>query len=489
MPIIIDGTDTLVRLLVIMSRKKDKKEYKIEEQELPFITILVPAHNEEKIIHRCLNSIKAQNYPHHKMEVIVIDDGSKDATFLKVAEQMHTNYSNGKNRSNQYLKINNNHISVPNRFNGEIKLLANGHSGKPKALNSGLKHMNGSDLVATIDSDVVLSPDAIKNTAIAFIKNKNMGAATGNIEISWGMIEERDSSGNIVLDETGEIKLKQLNFSEKLLAKCQFLEYLDSFRLGRQYQSILHSTYILAGAFSVFRKNVLLESPLYKTQTVSEDFDLTVDFHKKQIHVGYIPDAKAYLEPIINWDDLYSQRARWSRGQLEVCAVHKEIIGNKDYGTVGWLGIPQMLLTDHTLSFPRIIWLFLLLFFPAFGYSPYVITNAIILMYLFYTALCFFQTFCTYLIVDEETRNQIKETFPLCFVLPLYRMIVFYFRMSGYLLTLKEPPSWSVKGPIGNMKTEADKIRKLVPNFSVLKFQSAFKEKIKLGFNLFINKL
>jgi cellulose synthase/poly-beta-1,6-N-acetylglucosamine synthase-like glycosyltransferase len=66
MPIIIDGTDTLIRLLVIMSRKKDKKEYKIEENELPFITILVPAHNEEKIIHRCLNSIKAQNYPHHK---------------------------------------------------------------------------------------------------------------------------------------------------------------------------------------------------------------------------------------------------------------------------------------------------------------------------------------------------------------------------------------------------------------------------------------
>jgi cellulose synthase/poly-beta-1,6-N-acetylglucosamine synthase-like glycosyltransferase len=423
------------------------------------------------------------------MEAIVIDDGSKDATFLKVAEQIHTNYSNGKNKNKQYLKINNNHISVPNRFNGEIKLLANGHSGKPKALNSGIKHMNGSDLVVTIDSDVILSPDAIRNAAIAFIKNKHMGAATGNIEISWDMIEERDSIGNIVLDESGRIKSKQLNFSEKLLAKCQFLEYLDSFRLGRQYQSILHSTYILAGAFSVFRKDILLESSLYRTQTVSEDFDLTVDFHKKQIYVGYVPDAKAHLEPTIDWDDLYAQRVRWSRGQLEVCAVHKEIIGNKDYGTVGWLGIPQMLLTDHTLSFPRIIWLFLLLFFPFFGYSSYVITNAIILMYLFYVALCFFQTLCAYIIVDKETRGQIKETIHLCFVLPLYRIIVFYFRMSGYLLTLKEPPNWSVKGPVSNIKTGINGIKKLVPNFSVLKFQSAFKEKIRLGFNVFINKL
>ncbi|MBI4744156.1 MAG: glycosyltransferase [Actinobacteria bacterium] len=459
----------------------------IEESSLPFITILVPAHNEEKIIHRCLNSIKTQNYPHHKMEVIVIDDGSKDDTFLKVAEQIHASYSSTKN--NQYLKINDNHIPVPDRFNGEIKLLANGHSGKPKALNSGVSHMNGSELVVTLDSDVVLSPDALKNTAIAFIKNRHMGAATGNIEISWDMIEERDSNGNIVLDENGKIKSKQLNFSERLLAKCQFLEYLDSFRLGRHCQSILHSTYILAGAFSVFRKDILLESPLYKTLTVSEDFDLTVDFHKKQIHVGYIPDAKAYLEPIINWDDLYSQRARWSRGQIEVCAAHKEIIGNKDYGTVGWLGIPHMLLVDHTLSFPRLIWFFLFLFFPAFGYSPYVITNSLIIIYFFYVALCFLQTLSAYFIVDKETKNQIKETLHLCFVMPLYRIITFYFRMSGYILTLKEPPVWKVIGPLANMKTEADKIKKLVPSLPVFKFQASFKEKIKMGFNVFINKL
>lgn len=480
MPIIIDGTDTLLRLFVVLIWGRDFKEHKLKDADLPFVTIIIPAYNEEKIINRCLNSIKVQNYPHDKMEVIVIDDGSHDATALEVASHIngtngngkngkdgisgngalngHPNGANGKN-GNGYVKINGEHIPLPKEFNGSIKLLSNGHEGKPNALNAGIRHMNHSDLVITMDSDVVLAPHTIRNAAAAFVENPQMGAATGNIEISSDILEERDKEGNLILDKEGRIVTKKLSFSETLLARCQFLEYLDAFRLGRQFQSLIHSTYILAGAFSIFRKEVLAESPLYRSHTVSEDFDLTVDIHKKQIHVGYIPDAKAYLEPIISWDGLYSQRVRWCRGQLEVCGVHREIIGNRVYGPIGWFGIPQMLVVDHTLAFPRLIWTFLLLFFPLFGYPPRTIATAIFFMYLFYVGLAFLQTMSAYFIVDDDTKKQVEKTLSFCFVLPIYRLVTFYFRMSGYLLTLKEPAQWKVEGPINALKKRANGLK------------------------------
>lgn len=520
MPIIVDGVDTLLRLFVVLIWGRDFKEHKVADKELPKVTVLIPAYNEEENIARCLNSIKIQDYPHEKLEVVVINDGSTDATAERVMNHIidaaangngyyngqngnyngngHFGSDGGKNNGNNgngingklppgvystrdlkngnngyknsvdggpkngntfnrngsndngFLKINGDQIPVP-EFNGDITLVSNGHVGKPEALNLGVKHMNHSEIVITIDSDVVLAPHAIRNMACAFVENPDMGAATGHIEISTDILEERDEYGNLVLDENGHLITKKLTWWQNLLAKCQFLEYLDAFRLGRQFQATLSSVYILAGAFSAFRRDVLESSPLYRPRTVSEDFDLTVDIHKTGHRVGYVADAKALLEPVAKWDHLYSQRVRWCRGQLEVCGAHQDIIGNRKYGPVGWFGFPQMLIVDHTLAFPRLIWTLLILLFPLFGYPVGTIALAVAFMYMFYVGLGFLQTFSAYSIVDADTKKQTEKALSYCFLLPLYRLVTFYFRMSGYLKTLKEPPAWEVPSPLNGV--------------------------------------
>jgi cellulose synthase/poly-beta-1,6-N-acetylglucosamine synthase-like glycosyltransferase len=498
MPIIVDGTDTLVRLFVVLIWGRHDHAEAYSDKYLPGVTVIVPAYNENQVIDRCLNSIKNQDYPHEKLEVIVIDDGSTDGTAELVLDHIdgqatngngfrkngngngylktdggktngngngngnghiqpgiyrskdlkNENGNNGKNvkngNGNGYL-LNGDHTDVQ-EFNGDITLITDEHMGKPDALNLGVKHMNGSDLVVTIDSDVVLAPDAIRNMACAFLGNSNMAAATGHIEISEEIVEERDEFGNLILDEEGRLITRKLGIREKMLAKCQFLEYLDAFRLGRQFQATIHSTYILAGAFSAFRRDILEKTPLYRPRTVSEDFDLTVDIHKTKSHVGYVPDAKAFLEPVITWTHLYSQRVRWCRGQLEVCGAHRDMIGNREYGPVGWFGLPQMLITDHTLAFPRLMWTFIILLFPLFGYPVMTILLAIGFMYIFYIGLGILQTFSAFTIVDEVTKKKTESALPWILVLPVYRLIVFYFRMSGFLRTMVEPAVWDVKG-------------------------------------------
>ena len=574
MPIVVDGMDTLVRLFVVLIWGRDHRKHDTPDEELPYVTILVPAYNEEQVIDRCLNSIKIQDYPHEKLEVVVINDGSTDYTAERVMNHIAGEFQegngngfsngyhngngsgngnghngngfshdggdhnsngngngngyhngngerlpkgiystrdfkngngnghngnghngngngfglngngyhngnghngnghngngngfngfglngngyhngnghngNGNGNGNGYLKINGDTYLVP-PFNGEISLISNGHIGKPKALNLGIKHMNGSDIIITLDSDVVLAPYALRNMACAFVENPDMSAATGHIEVSEDIVEERDEFGNLVLDEDGKLITKKLSFWQLMLAKCQFLEYLDAFRLGRQFQSVIGSTYILAGAFSAFRRSIMLNTELYKSRTVSEDFDITADLHRTGARIGYVADAKALLEPVVSWDELFSQRVRWCRGQLEVCGAHEDMIGNRKFGSIGWFGFPQMLITDHTLAFPRLIWTLLILLFPLFGYPVGTIALAILFMYLFYIGLGFAQTAAAYSIVDDDTKKRTESALAWNFILPVYRLAVFYFRMSGYLRTLKEPSEWEVTGPL-----------------------------------------
>jgi poly-beta-1,6-N-acetyl-D-glucosamine synthase len=465
LPIVVDGLDTFVRLFVVLIWGRGKKNLRFEDEDLPNITILIPAYNESQVIDRCLNSVKMQNYPHGKMEVIIINDGSSDLTADKVMKHIDGRTAamrdlgevvppgiyrstdlisdNESNRAkNGQILVNGRSTEVP-VFNGDMALVNNEHYGKPTALNSGISQMNGSQIIFTVDSDVVLDPQAVREMVYAFLDNPKMGAATGHIEIAEEIVEERDEIGNLVLDKDGNLLTKKLSYWQTALTRLQFLEYLDAFRLGRQFQATIGSAYILAGAFSAFRRSTLMKTSLYKPRTVSEDFDLTVDIHRTGEKVGYVASAKALLEPVININSLYAQRVRWCRGQLEVSGAHKDMIGNHKYGVIGMFGLPQMLIVDHTLAFPRLIWTILICLFPFFGYPVGTVLIALGTTYAFYVLLSFMQTTASYTLVDEETKRKTERAFGWNFVLPLYRLVVFYFRMSGYLRTLREPAQWN----------------------------------------------
>ena len=59
----------------------------------PKISIIIPTYNQEKFIGRCIRSLLAQSLPSENFEIIVIDDGSTDNTYLVVKEIQKTNLS------------------------------------------------------------------------------------------------------------------------------------------------------------------------------------------------------------------------------------------------------------------------------------------------------------------------------------------------------------------------------------------------------------
>ena len=419
-PIFVDLTGTIIKLIIVFGWRERKKD--VPTGELPTVSIIVPAYNEEGKIEACLTSIKHQDYPREKIEVLVVDDGSTDKT-LEVL-------MNGSYR----------HVHV----------YKNGHNGKAFTLNTGIKEATG-EIVITMDADTILEKSAVREMIYAFMRDKDLAAASGNISLEW---REKDRP-----------------LREKFFIKCEFLEYLNAFRLGREYQSILGILYTLSGAFSAFRANLLKSTP-YADRTVTEDFDLSVTLHKKKTKIKYVSEAIAHVNPKVSWENLYSQRVRWRSGQMEVCALNRDLVGKRTYGTFGTFAMPFLLMVDHTLAFPRLIWTFLIPIFPLFGYPYRFIFYGILLMYLFYILLDLLQTTVAYRLVDTETKRKIESSLPYCFFTPFYRIIVFYFKMSAYINILKKTPTWNPESPKERLKNGVKNIQFLNT------FLSLFKPKI-----------
>lgn len=443
-PVLVDGLDTLGRLWVVRTRRAERRAERIEDELLPSVSIIVPAHNESAVIDRCLTSIKGQDYPHDKLEIIVVDDGSIDDTAERV--QGHVE---GETAQESY-RVRGRPIKV-GPFRGSLTLIKNGHGGKAHALNAGIAASTG-EIIVNIDSDVVLAQEAVRAIASAFVRDPDTGALTGNIEVDWELLEKRGEDGQLLLDENGDLIPRELTLLERLLSRWQFLEYLASFDLGRRSQGLTSTMYTLAGACSAFRREVFDGELAYRNTSVSEDTCLTFDLHRTGVRVGFVHDARVYLEPVTSWDELYAQRARWSRGQLEVCGMNDEIIGKSSTGSFGRTSIPKMLLFDHTMAFPRLLWAPLILFFPMLGYSMGVIATALVGMYAFYVAIELLNTLAVFSIADDHTRPRIERSMLEVLTMPVYRFIVFHFRFSGFLVTLMEEQQWTIPGPLDSTK-------------------------------------
>jgi poly-beta-1,6-N-acetyl-D-glucosamine synthase len=443
-PMLVDGVDAVVRLVRVRMHTASEHPRKVEDADLPTVAVIVPAHNEAVLIDRCLTSVKAQDYPNAKLEVIVIDDGSTDDT-AEIAEA----HVHGQGLE-QDLIIRGQTIRV-GAFDGRFLVIRNGHAGKSHALNTGIDACDA-EIIVNIDSDVVLAPGAVRAIAEAFVRDPKLGAATGNVEIDWELLEARDKHGRILIDDLGRPLPRRLSLGERFLAKSQFLEYVASFRLGRHSQSITDSMYTLAGACSAFRRSALDTARGYSNRTVSEDTDITWMLHHAGVVIGFVPGARVLLEPVTSWDALYAQRVRWARGQLEVSALNMSHPVRRGERGPGRLTLPKMLLFDHTLAFPRLVWAPLILFFPLLGYSPKLIAVALLAMYVLYVTIEAVNALACYGVAEQDTRERIERCGWTIIGLPAYRFVVFHFRFSGFLVTLTEEQQWTVPGEVSKAR-------------------------------------
>jgi poly-beta-1,6 N-acetyl-D-glucosamine synthase len=233
-----------------------------ELEAAPLVSIIVPAFNEGAMIHAVLESLLAIDYP--SFEVLVIDDGSSDDTFLRALPFQRR------------------------RPEVECRVLAKPNGGKFDALNHGIAQARG-EIVVCIDGDSILHRDALKR-CVAHFSDPRIGAVAGNVRVA-----------------------NRISFWSGL----QALEYIAGYGLNKRAQSFARAVTVVPGPLGAFRKSALSAVNGYEGDTFAEDFDLTVKLLAAGWHIVYEPRAVVFTEAPERTLELLKQRYRWTRGSLQ----------------------------------------------------------------------------------------------------------------------------------------------------------------------------
>lgn len=283
---IIIGLVRFILIIIFAAKGWLTRRQKFDNSFLPWVSIVVPAYNEAKVIKKTIDSLLKTDYP--RFEIIVVDDGSKDRTYNILTENFF--------------------------YEAKVRIISQENQGKATALNHGFAVARGS-IIVTLDADTIFKTNTVSLLTRHFVDQK-IGAVAGNAKV-----------GN------------RLN----ILTKLQAIEYITAQSLDRWAFDTVNSITVAPGAISAWRKNVVLAIGGFDQQTLAEDADLTIAVLKNGYKIKYDQEAVGYTEAPENLRVFLKQRFRWVFGTFQVGWKNRGIMFRPKYGTVGFFGIPNIL--------------------------------------------------------------------------------------------------------------------------------------------------
>lgn len=290
---------------LLASLALDRRPKRVPLEHYPPISILIAAYNEAATIVDTIKSIDRQRYS-GELEVIVVNDGSTDATASLVAAET-ANYP--------WLKV----IDLKN------------NAGKARALNQGLAQASHR-LVVTVDADSYLYGDALHSIVERYVQ---------------------DPPGTRVVAGTVLVR----NSRESWIAKAQEWDYFHGISAIKRVQSLFQGTLVAQGAFSLYDRDTIVEAGGWP-DCVGEDIVLTWDILKAGHRIGHSEDACVFTNAPSTLGQFSRQRQRWSRGMVEAFKQHPDILVNPKLSTffVYWnLFFPLLDLTFTLCFIPGLV--------------------------------------------------------------------------------------------------------------------------------------
>ena len=260
-------------LNAIVSAKKQKPVVKYEEDELPFISVFIPAHNEEYTIEPTVRSVCNSDYylgDEANFEVIVINDGSTDRTGEILAELK---------KDLPQLKIVTRH---PPRSG----------KGKGFVLNDALTLSKG-EIIGVFDADTQIKTDYLY-TIVQYLNGDIDGVQS---------------------------RVKMWNRNENYLARMQHVEFA-SFGNTLTAKDNLGSTGFLGGNGQFVKKSSIIESGRWDGFAVTEDLNLAIKIMLNNGKIRYCGECAVYQEAVTEWRAFFRQRVRWAIGNFETLFVY-----------------------------------------------------------------------------------------------------------------------------------------------------------------------
>jgi len=253
----------------------------------PFVSVVIAAYNEEKVMARTLEAITMSTYTNY--EVVVVNDGSTDGSLgllLELADRWK-------------------------REGRELLVLNQSNAGKWAALNNGFKHAR-SDVIVTLDADTIFLPGTI-GYLVRHFENPDIGAVAGVVKV-----------GNV----------------RNLLTAWQSLDYISGIATDRTAQQLIGGIMIVPGACAAWRKYAVIQAGGYSDATLAEDQDLTLAIHKLGFKVVQENQAVGLTEAPRKTRDLIKQRFRWTFGSLQAMWKNRGMFLRPRYGGLSLFVMP-----------------------------------------------------------------------------------------------------------------------------------------------------
>ncbi|HVE12624.1 MAG TPA: glycosyltransferase, partial [Elusimicrobiota bacterium] len=271
----------MVCALALWARRRELVQ-RFDPAYHPSVSVLIAAHDEEGVIARTVEAVLA-NGP--GLEVIVVDDGSRDRTADEIAE----------------------------RFRGDerVRLIRQENRGKAAALRAALA-ASSAEILVCLDADTQLAADAVAKLVRHFADPK-VGAVAGNVKV-----------GNRV----------------NRLTRLQSIEYITSQNLDRRAYAQLNAVTVVPGAAGAWRRSAVEQAGGFLSDTLAEDMDLTWRIRRAGWVIANEPRALAFTEAPDNLSGLLRQRFRWTYGTLQCLWKHRGAVFH--HGAFGWLSLPSL---------------------------------------------------------------------------------------------------------------------------------------------------
>jgi cellulose synthase/poly-beta-1,6-N-acetylglucosamine synthase-like glycosyltransferase len=301
--------------------------------EIP-ITLIVPAHNEGLTIVNSVQSLLQLNYP--EFEVLVVNDGSKDATLEVLKREFGLELVPEAFRVRVDCKPV--HGVYRSRTHPNLRVIDKDNGGKADALNAGINAARY-PLFCSLDADSVLQRDSLHRVVLPFLEDSRTVAAGGIVRLLNGC----DVSNGFLV---------RAGLPRNPLAIIQVVEYLRAFLFGRLGWSPLNAVLCISGAFGLFHKETVIAAGGFRTDTVGEDMELVMRLHRllrhqrKPYRIVFVPDPVCWTEAPESRRVLRSQRIRWQRGLAESLSLNRDLLFSRNGGVLGWVAFPFAVLFE-----------------------------------------------------------------------------------------------------------------------------------------------
>ena len=269
----------------IYYEKVQKVELKEELEYYPFVSVMVPAHNEAVVIEKTVKSLLNLSYPKDRYEIIVINDNSSDNS----AEILKRIQDNNKDRN--LIVINTDSV--------------NGGKGKSNSLNIGFEKSKG-ELLAIYDADNTPEKNALKYLVQTILEDDKLGAVIG--------------------------KFRCRNKNVNLLTKFINIETLTFQWMAQAGRWQLFNLCTIPGTNFVIRRSIIEGMGGWDTKAVTEDTEISFRMYRMGYKIKFMPKAITWEQEPQTLNVWIRQRTRWAKGNTYVVVKNFKYLFKRNAG-------------------------------------------------------------------------------------------------------------------------------------------------------------